>query len=225
MIDPADLRDVFDRAVTLPPQDRAAFLAQACGDNLALRQEVARLLAADARLGSVFGTAGSDSGAKHDAPSSPANTPGLAAGARLGPYVIVGHVGAGGMGEVYRARDTRLDRSVALKVLPHDLIADATARRRFEREARAAAALTHPHICTVLDVGRQDALDYLVLEFVDGETLASCLARERLPVRETLRIAIEMAEALVAAHTVGIVHRDIKPGNVMLRPDDLRQRR
>ena len=131
----------------------------------------------------------------------------------------MGHVGAGGMGEVYRARDTRLDRSVALKVLPHDLIADATARRRFEREARAAAALTHPHICTVLDVGRQDALDYLVLEFVDGETLASCLARERLPVRETLRIAIEMAEALVAAHTVGIVHRDIKPGNVMLRPD------
>jgi eukaryotic-like serine/threonine-protein kinase len=217
MIDPADLRDVFDRAASLPPQDRAAFLARACGDNAALRQEVERLLAADQRAGSVFdsGSSGSDG---HGAPMRD-DASALRPGARLGPYVIVGAAGHGGMGEVYRARDTRLDRTVALKVLPSELVRDVTARRRFEREARAAAALSHPHICTLLDIGLQGEIDFLVMEFVDGETLAHRLARETPPLRESLRIGIEIAEALVAAHAAHIVHRDIKPGNVMLRPD------
>src|SRR6188472_544756 len=124
----------------------------------------------------------------------------LEPGARLGPYEVVGPAGRGGMGEVYRARDTRLDRTVALKVLPSELVRDAAARRRFEREARAAAALTHPHVCTLLDIGRQDDTDYLVMEYVQGETLARRLARESLPLHESLRVAIEIGEALAAAH-------------------------
>src|SRR6478609_7894635 len=130
MIDPGDLRDVFDRAASLPPQDRAAFLARACGDNVALRQEVERLLAADARAGSVFSSDSSDSGSGVE-PSTSGERVGLTAGARLGPYVVVSALGAGGMGEVYKARDTRLDRSVAIKVLPAALVARAEARQRF----------------------------------------------------------------------------------------------
>ena len=174
MIDPADLRNVFDRAASLPPQDRAAFLAHACGDNVALRREVERLLAADARAGSVFSGDSSDGGSGSGASTS-GERPGLTAGARLGPYVVVSALGAGGMGEVYKARDTRLDRSVAIKVLPADVVGSREARQRFEREAKAAAALAHAHICRLLDVGRHGGIDYLVMELLEGETLASRL--------------------------------------------------
>ena len=139
-------------------------------------------------------------------------------GTRLGPYEILAKLGEGGMGEVYRARDTRLARSVAIKVLPPDAAADASARARFEREARAIAALSHPHICVVHDVGHQDGIDYLVMELLDGETLAERLARARgpLPLDEVLRIGVAIADALDKAHRAGIVHRDLKPLNVML---------
>jgi len=137
----------------------------------------------------------------------------LTPGVRFGPYEIVAAAGAGGMGEVYRARDTRLDRTVALKILP---VADPDRRARFEREARSVAALSHPHICTLHDVGRHDGIDYLVMEFVDGVTLASRLAGGTLPIDEALRIGIEVAGALDHAHRHGIVHRDLKPGNIML---------
>jgi serine/threonine protein kinase len=140
----------------------------------------------------------------------------LEPGARLGPYEIVSPAGAGGMGEVYRARDTRLDRTVALKVLPPDLTNDAAARQRFEREARAVAALSHPHICTLHDIGQQDGTDFLVMEYLDGETLAARLARGKLPLDQALHYGIQIADALAAAHKAGIVHRDLKPGNVML---------
>jgi eukaryotic-like serine/threonine-protein kinase len=140
----------------------------------------------------------------------------LAPGARLGPYEIVSPAGAGGMGEVYRARDTRLDRTVALKVLPPALTNDAAARQRFEREARAVAALSHPHICPLFDIGHQDGTDYLVMEYLDGETLAARLARGKLPLDQALHYGIQIADALAAAHRAGIVHRDLKPGNVML---------
>jgi serine/threonine protein kinase len=140
----------------------------------------------------------------------------LEPGARLGPYQIVSPAGAGGMGEVYRARDTRLDRTVAIKVLPPDLTSDPTARQRFEREARAVAALSHPHICTLHDIGHQDGTDYLVMEYLDGETLAARLTRGKLPVDQALQYGIQIADALAAAHKAGIVHRDLKPGNVML---------
>jgi predicted Ser/Thr protein kinase len=140
----------------------------------------------------------------------------LATGARLGRYVIDDPVGAGGMGEVYRARDTRLNRVVAIKILPPHLSSDPEGRRRFEREARMLATLSHPHICPIYDVGREEDRDYLVMEFLDGETLARRLGRGPLPIEEALRYAIAVAEGLAAAHANGIVHRDLKPGNVML---------
>ena len=138
-------------------------------------------------------------------------------GTRLGPYEIVAPLGAGGMGEVYRARDTRLDRTVAVKVLTGALAADSEARRRFEQEARAIAALNDPHICTIHDVGRHADLDYLVLEYMEGETLADRLRRTPPPsIDDVLAIAIQIGDALDRAHRAGIVHRDLKPGNVML---------
>src|SRR6185436_4635349 len=141
---------------------------------------------------------------------------GLPAGTRLGPYEILGPIGAGGMGEVYRARDIRLDRTVAIKVLTGALAADAESRQRFEHEARAIAALNDPHICTIHDVGRHGELDYLVLEYLEGETLADRLDRSpALALDETLAIAIQIGDALGGAHRAGNVHRDLKPGNVM----------
>jgi serine/threonine protein kinase len=133
-------------------------------------------------------------------------------GTRLGPYEVVSLIGAGGMGEVYRARDTRLDRAVALKVLAPTLARDAESRARFTREARAISALNHPHICGLYDIGRERDIDYLVLELLDGETLAERLGRGALPLPDVFRFGIEIADALAAAHMHGIIHRDLKPG-------------
>jgi eukaryotic-like serine/threonine-protein kinase len=140
----------------------------------------------------------------------------LAAGTKLGPYEIQSPLGAGGMGEVYRAKDTRLDRTVAIKVLASHLSSSPELRQRMEREARAISSLNHPHICHLYDIGSQDNTDYLVMEFLEGETLAERLRKGALPLNETLKIGIAIAEALAAAHRQGIVHRDLKPGNVML---------
>jgi len=134
----------------------------------------------------------------------------------LGPYEILSPVGAGGMGEVYRAKDTRLDRTVAIKVLPADSADNPDARQRFEREARAVSSLNHPHICVLHDVGRQDGIDFLVMEYLEGETLAARLSKGPLPIQQALQYAIRIADALAAAHRGGIFHRDLKPGNVML---------
>jgi Tol biopolymer transport system component/serine/threonine protein kinase len=215
MIDPTDLRDVFDRVVTLPLADRSAFLDEACRDNAALRREIERLLDADARGGSAFDTHHTGEPSDESNPGQPP-TLSLEPGTRLGPYQITAALGAGGMGEVYKARDTRLDRTVAIKVLSKGLTEDPTARRRFEREARAIAGLSHHHICPLFDVGHQDGTDFLVMEYLDGETLASRLARGKLPLDRALTYASEIAQALNAAHQAGIVHRDLKPGNVML---------
>ncbi|HUR80079.1 MAG TPA: protein kinase [Thermoanaerobaculia bacterium] len=140
----------------------------------------------------------------------------IVSGSRLGPYEILGRAGAGGMGEVFRARDTRLDRTVAVKVLPAEVAGNAQLRLRFQREARAISALSHPHICALYDVGEQDGVDYLVMEYLEGETLADRIARGPLPMKDALRYAIEIAGALERAHREGIVHRDLKPANVML---------
>jgi eukaryotic-like serine/threonine-protein kinase len=140
----------------------------------------------------------------------------VAPGTRLGPYEIIAPLGAGGMGEVYRARDARLERSVAIKVLPPHLSSNSEVRLRFEREARTVSSLNHPHICVLYDVGHQDGVDYLVMELVDGETLAHRLERGPLPTADVLRHGIEISDALDRAHRSGIVHRDLKPGNVML---------
>jgi eukaryotic-like serine/threonine-protein kinase len=146
----------------------------------------------------------------------------LLAGSRLGPYEILSAVGAGGMGEVYKAKDTRLDRTVAVKVLPAHLSENPAFRQRFEREAKTISQLSHPHICTVHDVGNQDGVEYLVMEFLEGETLAERLARGPLPIEQVLRYGIEISDALDKAHRQGIVHRDLKPGNVMLTKSGLK---
>ncbi|HET9481321.1 MAG TPA: protein kinase [Candidatus Polarisedimenticolia bacterium] len=140
----------------------------------------------------------------------------LSAGTRLGPYEIAGPLGAGGMGEVYRARDTRLDRIVAVKILPGHLAVDPTLRARFEREARAVSALNHPNICTLHDIGEQDGIHFLVMEHLEGETLAGRLQRGPMPPAEALAAAVQIAQGLAQAHRQGVIHRDLKPGNVML---------
>ncbi|HJW14463.1 MAG TPA: serine/threonine-protein kinase, partial [Thermoanaerobaculia bacterium] len=137
-------------------------------------------------------------------------------GTRLGPYEVLSPLGAGGMGEVYRARDTRLERTVAVKVLPQHLSASSEVRQRFEREAKTISQLSHPHICALYDVGNQDGVEYLVMELLEGETLSDRLLKGALPTEQTLRYGIEIADALDKAHRQGIVHRDLKPGNVML---------
>src|SRR6266481_4523567 len=140
----------------------------------------------------------------------------LTSGTKLGPYEIQSPLGAGGMGEVYRAHDTRLDREVAIKVLPSHVSQNHDLQARFEREAKTISGLQHPNICVLYDIGRQDGVDFLVMEYLEGETLATRLARKPLTPDETLRIGIEVADALDKAHRSGIVHRDLKPGNVML---------
>jgi len=140
----------------------------------------------------------------------------LAAGTKLGPYEILAPIGAGGMGEVYKARDARLERTVAVKVLPPHLSSNPELRQRFEREARTISQISHPHICALYDVNREGETEYLVMEYLEGETLADRLGRGPLPGEQLLRYAIEIADALDKAHRQGIVHRDLKPGNVML---------
>ncbi|HKU25223.1 MAG TPA: serine/threonine-protein kinase, partial [Candidatus Sulfotelmatobacter sp.] len=140
----------------------------------------------------------------------------LVTGTKLGPYEILSALGAGGMGEVYRGRDTRLDRTVALKILPSHLSEDAEAKQRFDREARTISSLNHPHICTLFDVGHHDGIDYLVMEYLEGETLADSLRKGPLPIERILQYGMEICQGLERAHRSGIVHRDLKPGNVIL---------
>src|SRR6202040_2468331 len=140
----------------------------------------------------------------------------LPAGTKLGPHEILAAIGAGGMGEVYKARDTRLDRIVAIKVLPTHLADRSELRERFEREAKTIASLNHPHICVLHDIGKQDGIDFLVMEYLEGETLAQRLLKGSLPIQQVLQYAIEISDALDKAHRKGITHRDLKPGNVML---------
>jgi eukaryotic-like serine/threonine-protein kinase len=191
-------------ALARPAGERAAFLAETCGDDATLRAEVESLLAG--------------------AESAPAFLENLMdgvssaplVGRQLGAYRIDASIGAGGMGEVYRAKDTRLGRDVAVKILPAVFTTDPQRRARFEREARAIAALKHPNICTIYDVGHDQGIDFLVMELVDGESLAERLAKGPLPVDEALAHAIQIGDALDKAHGQGIIHRDLKPGNVML---------
>ncbi len=144
----------------------------------------------------------------------------LTAGSHLGPYEILGPLGAGGMGEVYRARDPRLDREVAVKILPEAFSQDPARLARFDREARALAALNHPGIAGIHGIEEADSGRFLVLELVEGETLATRLARGPLPVEEALAVCRQIAEALEVAHEKGLIHRDLKPGNVMVTPDE-----
>ncbi len=203
------IEDLYHSARECEPDKRSAFLSGACRGDPELRREVESLLAQDpAREGMLDRPAAAlleDSAVMM-----------LAAGARLGPYQIEARIGAGGMGEVYRARDTRLNRTVAIKILAKGAAETPKVRQRFEREARAVSSLNHPHICALYDVGEQDGIEYLVMEYLEGETLAARIEKGPLPSADLLRYASQIADALDKAHRKGMVHRDLKPGNVML---------
>jgi serine/threonine-protein kinase len=198
-----EVKKVLAGALERAPGERHAYLDQACAEP-ELRREVESLIAAHEQAQTSF-------------LAQPAVQPKeLAIGSRLGPYEILARIGAGGMGEVYKARDARLDRIVAIKILPDHLADRVNLRERFDREARTIASLNHPHICTLYDIGRQDGVAYLVMEYLEGETLAQRLAKGPLPLERVLQYAIEIADALDKAHHQGVTHRDLKPGNIML---------
>jgi len=201
------VRQVFDSALEREPAQRDAFLTAACAGDQEVRYEVEALLASHQRSGS-FG----------DAPArEPENKKRmLRAGSRLGPYEVVALIGAGGMGEVYRARDLRLQREVALKVLPEHFSGNPAMLERFKREATAVASLSHPNIMALYDVGRAEGVDYAVAELLEGETLRSRLSRGALPWPKAAEIGVSIAQGLAAAHAKGIIHRDLKPDNVFL---------
>jgi eukaryotic-like serine/threonine-protein kinase len=198
-----EVKKVLAGALERAPGERAVYLDRACAEP-DLRREVESLIAAHEQAQSSFLAQPAIAAKK------------LAIGSRLGPYEILTRVGAGGMGEVYKGRDTRLDRIVAIKILPDHLADRANLRERFDREARAIASLNHPHICTLYDIGQQDGTAYLVMEFLEGETLAHRLAKGPLPLEQALQFAIEISDALDKAHRKGVTHRDLKPGNIML---------
>jgi Tol biopolymer transport system component len=198
------LEKLYHAALECEPARREAFLISECGDDVGLCRQVEGLLKH------------SGEGALDRSPWESVASEGLAEGSQLGPYRILGQIGAGGMGEVYRAQDTRLERIVAIKVLPEHLSLHPDARARLEREARAVSSLSHPHICTLYDIGSQNNIDYLVMEYLEGETLAARLARGPLLLVPALAVAIQIADALQAAHRIGLTHRDLKPANVML---------
>jgi serine/threonine protein kinase len=206
------VRPILESALELDPASRPAFLDRACAD-ASVRHEVESLIFSHERRSSFLE---SPAIAQVVSDQSSASLVAWTAGMKLGPYEIQSLLGAGGMGVVYCARDTRLDRLVAIKVLPALLSSDPVGRQRFEREARAIAALQHSNICTLYDVGHQSGTDYLVMEYLEGETLAALLTKGSLPLDHTLRYGIEVADALDTAHRHGIVHRDLKPGNILV---------
>ena len=198
--------EIFEAARGLAPKERAAFLEKACLGQDTLRERVEELLANNKEAEA--------NGFLERAPE--VNSMELAPGTELGHYKLVRLIGAGGMGQVYEATDTRLDRTVAIKVLPPHVAGQPDVRARFEREARTISQLNHPHICTLYDVGRENGVDFLVMEHIEGETLAERLEKRALPLDQALQRGIEIADALDKAHRHGVVHRDLKPGNVML---------
>src|SRR5262245_44941687 len=205
------INQIYDAAVDVEEKNRASFLEEACGDDADLRQEVESLLAYDRQAKQFI-----NQPALQATAVKLSNEPPSLIGRKLGPYQIQVALGAGGMGEVYKARDTRLNRTVAIKVLPRYLSERADLRQRFEREARAIAGLNHPNICALHDIGREEGIDCLVMEYVDGQTLSQCLRKGPLPTAQLLRTAVEIATALDQAHRQGVIHRDLKPGNIML---------
>jgi serine/threonine protein kinase len=211
------VKEILSAALALTPDARQAFIADACKGDEALRHAVEALLAGQDVSESFIQTPALNSTAVRliNARHRPL------AGHRLGPYRLIALIGVGGMGEIHLAEDTRLDRRVALKLLPFQFTTDESRLLRFIREAKSASALNHPNIITIYDVGHADDIHYIATEFIEGDTLRHLMKQARLKLKEAIEIAIQIASALAAAHALGIVHRDIKPENVMVRPDGL----
>jgi eukaryotic-like serine/threonine-protein kinase len=203
-------KQILDDALQLAPEKRSAFLDAACAGDAELRREVGALLVSYDEAGSqgLVAPAAEVVGSISKTPSRIGQT--------FGPYKIVSEIGRGGMGVVYKAEDTRLNRSVALKFLPEDVSRNTASLARFRREAQAASALNHPNICTLYDIGHQENTEYLVMEYLEGEALATRLLRGALPADRVIEYGIEVADALDSAHRRGIVHRDLKPGNIFV---------
>ncbi len=198
-----EVKAILAGALERTPEERRVYLDEACTEP-ALRREVESLILAHEQEETTFLAQ----------PVAPPRD--LAIGSRLGPYEILARIGAGGMGVVYRARDTRLKRTVAIKILQPEFFVDPRRRERLAAEARTISSLTHPNICVLYDIGQQDGTDYLVMEYLEGETLADRISRGPLSTAELLAVAAEVADALAKAHGQGILHRDLKPSNVML---------
>lgn len=208
------IEQVFQSALAREPEQRGAFLTDACAGDEALRAKVEAMLAAHEKAGSFL----QDPVAEVAAELIAQEDARWAEGATIGPYQIVRQLGAGGMGDVYLARDSRLGRSAALKVLPDFFAKDNERMRRFHQEARAASALSHPNVATIYDIGEAEGTTYIAMEYVEGETLEAKISGQPLETAEVLDIAMQVADALDEAHAKGITHRDIKPSNIMITP-------
>ena len=228
---------LFHEALECPPERRADFLKQTCNGDQALFREVESLLSSHEQAGAFIETSPSDIAAqfladeKHELPpgeklgryeigaGNPVAERKSLVGRQIGPYQIVARIGAGGMGVVYKARDRRLERTVAVKVLPAALIDNRDRLKRFVREARAASALNHPNIITIYDIGNEGGIDFVVMEHVSGKTLDQLIPRKGMRLNEALKLAVQIADALAKAHSAGIIHRDLKPTNAMVTDD------
>ncbi|MCI0390274.1 MAG: protein kinase [Acidobacteria bacterium] len=213
------VEDLFHEALDRAPNARGAFLDLACADDQALHEQVEGLLASYDDAGDFIEKPVMDDSLSSEAKASRPSESII--GHKIGNYEILSLLGAGGMGEVYLARDVRLDRQIALKILPAQFTQDPAQVERFEREARAASALNHPNIITIFEVGQEGSTHFIATEFIAGRTLRQTISEDKTPLGEALKVAVQIASALATAHTAGIVHRDIKPENVMVRDDGL----
>src|SRR4030095_7907069 len=213
-----NIRELFEAALDRPADERATFVAQACAGDEELRQRVEAMLAADKRESLLIDRPAYQAVGGFSTFGNHVEAQQSLSGATIGEYRLIKELARGGMGKVYMAFDTRLGRTAALKVLPSK---SASPERvsRFQREARAASSLNHPNIITIYDFGQQNGRDFIVSEFVEGQTLRNLIADPNLSLNKILDVVIQVASALEAAHTAGIVHRDIKPENIMVRPD------
>jgi predicted ATPase len=208
-------KEILEKGLRLAAEERPGYLESACGSDADLRSEVESLIASHEEAGSQFLGAAAPEVLRLAPPRT------LASGTKLGPYEIIGLLGAGGMGEVYRARDVRLERMVAVKTLPGAFSGDSDRLQRFAQEARSASALNHPNIITIYELGQEGSTPYIAMELVEGKTLRELLVCGLLPIRKTIEIAAQVAEGLAKAHEAGIAHRDLKPENLMVSHDGL----
>jgi eukaryotic-like serine/threonine-protein kinase len=213
------IKKIFYGALDRPPAERESFIDSACADDEETRRKVSRLISAHEQTGEFLVLPAFEAVAQSLATSK--RQP-LVPGESIRHYKIISTIGTGGMGEVYLAEDTRLGRRVAIKLLRASFIDESNRLDRFAREARAASALNHPNLCTIHEVGEmEDGRPYIVMEYIEGMTLRQRLGQDQLPLPEVLDIAVQVASALTAAHQAGIVHRDVKPENITIRPDGI----